>query len=316
MCLKENLLVKNPKTKIHLKALREKIKFEINRRAAEGLLIEEFKYSIENGLSHHRGKGITIIINHPDIPFEDMIKKFFPEAKIIIVNSRREIGRNIEVTWNIKNGDITNTIFIIDSCIATGSTYEKCFSQIIRERCKGVDRVISFTFIAATQGINKARSTLEDVCHEETIFISGAYDSGLYYSFIEPGFGPNYFTKRAPEKYEAIPPFSEYPLERAQEALLKRLQNSKYKEIEYCRALIMKEVMKYGGQLKGKSWKSFKKEKFRGVEDYYLDTALNSLLEEGSIEYIGKNIIRLTYEGYIMYTYVYKHVFRHMQVNQ
>ena len=213
-----------------LRILREVMDFDSVNQAGISIFKQLIDYSIERRILS-QSEAYGAIINRPDAnPLkQDALSKLriYP---VEVETSRQGID-NKGISENIKNRtdkwprEQENAI-IIDSCIARGSTLKKSFIPRINEESSKVKRIIFFALLVAKEGlinIEKEFSRSFDKIHVVTAAVDPGFDGQ---GWIQPGVGPDSFTKRIPEKMGVIPIWSQYELDIAQTCLAKTLSSS------------------------------------------------------------------------------------------
>jgi len=212
-----------------LRILREVMDFGSVNKAGISIFKQLRDYSIDWGILS-QSEDYGAIINSPDgVPF---IQAALSRLRIypVVLETRREGIDNTEIWQSEKSGTDKwpreqEDAIIIDSCIARGSTLKKSFVPRINEESSNVKRIISFVLLATEEGldnIGKEFSGSFDKIHVVTAAVDPDVNEG---GWIQPGVGPDSFTKRIPEKMGVLPIWDQYELDIAQTCLAKTLSS-------------------------------------------------------------------------------------------
>lgn len=214
----------------NLGILREVMDFGSVNKAGISIFEQLLDHSIELGILS-QSENYGAIINRPDAdPFKQAASNRFRIYPVEIETRRQGID-NKEIWQNIKNSPDDwprkqETAIIIDSCIARGSTFKRAFIPEINKMSGNVKRIIFFVLLATEEGldnIGKEFSGSFDKIHVVTAAVDPGVNEG---GWIQPGVGPDSFTKRIPEKMGVIPIWDQYELDIAQTCLAKTLSSS------------------------------------------------------------------------------------------
>jgi len=187
-------------------------------------------YSIERRILS-QSEAYGAIINRPDAdPFKQAASnrlRIYP----VELETRRQGIDNKDIWHNITNRTDDwprkqENAIIFDSCIARGTTFIKKFIPRINEESSNVKRIIFFALLVSREGlvnIEKELSGSFDKIHVVSAAVDPVVDGE---GWIQPGVGPDSFTKRIPEKMGVTEIWSEYKLALAKTCLAKTLSSS------------------------------------------------------------------------------------------
>jgi len=213
-----------------LRILREVMDYDSVNKAGISIINELLDHSIERRILS-QSEAYGAIINRPDAdPFKHAASNRLRIYPVEIETGREGID-NTDVWHNIKNRTDEwprkqENAIIIDSCIARGTTSIEKFIPEINKMSSNVKRIIFFVLLATEEGlvnIEKEFSGSFDKIHVVTAAVDPGFDGE---GWIQPGVGPDSFTKRITEKMGVTPIWSEYKLHIAKTCLAKTLSSS------------------------------------------------------------------------------------------
>lgn len=214
----------------NLRILRDVMDFGSVNKAGISIFKQLLGHSIEQGILS-QSEAYGAIINRPDAdPFKQAASsrlKIYP----VEIETRRQGIDNKDIWHKIKNRTDEwprkqENAIIIDSCIARGTTSIEKFIPEINKMSSNVKRIIFFVLLATEEGLDKIEQKFSG-SFDKIHVVTAAVDPGFNRDgWIQPGVGPDSFTKRITEKMGVTPIWSEYKLDIAKTCLAKTLSSS------------------------------------------------------------------------------------------
>lgn len=182
-----------------------------------------------------RNEEVGCLGNLPDWkPFEPVFHSRLRLRTAEIETKRTGPGnRDVQIKRRIVHrewGDARNAV-IPDTCIAGASTQIGALIPEVFRLSDSIERIFCIVPIATKLGLERLDKFSENVPHE-IVAVTGMIDPGVDSNgYIVPGVGPDFWTKRIPEKMGEIPVWSEYLDCWAQKHLEQELQGQRSRRI-------------------------------------------------------------------------------------
>jgi len=213
---------------------RQSASIDAVREAGIAIVNHLLDLSLQSGLLNSN-EEIGCVANLPDgKPFENLFESKLKLRLVEIETMRTGLGNTkIEVKKRLVSrqwGRVSEGL-IVDSCIAGASILTQALIPEVLGLSNSVRRILCMVPIAAKPGIDTLTRFAKQVSRS-IVVITGSVDPHIDSNgYIVPGVGPDFWTKRIPEKMGEISVWSEYLQSWAQESFERGLQGKRCERI-------------------------------------------------------------------------------------